>query len=199
MDIIPHCRAGNARFRPEISNEGLQRQARGRDSVGAVPDWRRSEHLRLETDDPVRLRLLNRSLRSLATVNGLDRIDTSAPDSETYSPRLSPSQATTCHCGLDWLLESSSALETLRVAARVSRFSQDGQMQAGSSSDIHDAQGRYSTTRRAAGTPGPWRQLRSRGCVLTAGDQFPIRRGQPHPLARMPLRFSNALSRCTPY
>ena len=90
MDIIPHCRAGNARFRPGISNERLQRQAGGRDSIGAVPDWRCAEHLRLETDDSVRPRPLNPSLRFLATVNGLDRINASAPDSKTCSPRLSP-------------------------------------------------------------------------------------------------------------
>lgn len=90
MDIIPNCRAGNARFRSEISNEGLQRQAGGLDSVGAVTDWRRTEHLRLEADDSVRPRLLNRSPHFLATANGLDRIDASAPDSKTYPPRLSP-------------------------------------------------------------------------------------------------------------
>lgn len=116
MVIVPQHRAGHARFRPEISNERLQRQDGGRDSIGAVPDWGCAGHLRLETDDSVRPRPLNRSLQSLATVNDLDRIDASAPDSETYSPRLSLS-LTTRHCGLDRLLECSSALETLRAVA----------------------------------------------------------------------------------
>lgn len=59
---------------------------------------------------------MNRGLRFPATVNGLDRIDASVLDSETYSPRLSLS-LTTRHCGLDRLLECSSALETLRAVA----------------------------------------------------------------------------------
>ena len=90
MVIVPQRRAGHACFQPEISNERLQRQDGGRDSIGAVPDWGCAGHLRLEAIDSVRPRLLNRSPRFLATVNGLDRIDASAPDSKTCSPRLSP-------------------------------------------------------------------------------------------------------------
>lgn len=56
----------------------------------AVPDWRRAVHLHIETDDSVRPRLLNRSLRSLVAVNGLDRIDTSAPHFQDLLPSLVP-------------------------------------------------------------------------------------------------------------
>ena len=174
MVIVPQHRAGHARFQPEISNERLQRQDGGRDSIGTVPDWGCAGHLRLETDDSVRPRPLNRSLQFLATVNDLDRIDASAPDSETYSPRLSPLT------GEDVPLRSGPAARRLvrprdpRAVARVSRFVQDGQMQAGFSSDIQGARGRYGTTRLAVGTLGPSRPLRSRG---VCPDGKPV----PHP------------------